>query len=249
MYNNAILKRKVISPMAYSSKDLKKFYTKSTRTYSIGSALLIAGFFAIWMGTIYSFILFFLGAGIILAGLVMFFAGSVGKIDAADIDKAISDMLWEFDKDILEEPHYAKKMLPHTENSIYLAHYDYDLPNVLSKRYATSSSSKWYTSSYTAVRMLLLTDGIALVRKTVDPILKTEDVQNGHYIYTDLEGAEIVRQQIKLSDLKREYTVTSARLVIRDNEGTTIFSTSVNDDMESDKLAEQLNKLIAKSKE
>ena len=45
--------------MAYSANDLKKFYTKSTRTYSLGSGLLIAGFLAVWMGTIYSFILFF----------------------------------------------------------------------------------------------------------------------------------------------------------------------------------------------
>lgn len=235
--------------MAYSSKDLQKFYTKSTKTYSIGSALLIAGFFAVWMGTMYSFILFFLGAGMIIAGLVMFFSGSVGKLDAADIDKAVSDMLWEFDKDILEEPHYAKKMLPHTENSLYLEHYDYDIPDILSKRYATSSSSKWYTSSFTALRMLLLTDGIAFIRKTVNPVLKSEDVQNGLYAYIELAQASIVREQIKLKDLTREYTVTSARLVILDNNGSTVLSVSVNDDMESDKLAEQLNKLIVKSKE
>ena len=235
--------------MAYSAKDLKKFYTKSTSTYSIGAALLIVGFFSVWMGTMYSFLLFILGGALIVTGLVMFFAGSVGKIDAADIDKAVSDMLWEFDKDILEEPHYAKKMLPHTENSLYLAHYDYDIEGILTKRHSTAGTSSWYTSSYTATRMLLLTDGIAFTRKTVNPILGTSDVQNEHLLYTELDKAEIVRQQLKLADLKREYTVTSARLVIRKADGSIILSISVNDDMESDNLAEHLTKLISKAKE
>jgi len=235
--------------MANSSKNLKNFFIRSTNTYTYGLSALIAGFLSVWMGWMYSYWLFLLGIALLIAGLVMFFMGSVGKIDAADIDKAVSDMLWEFDKDILEEPHYAKKMLPHTENSIRLAHYDYDVEGILTKRHTTTGSASWYTSSYTATRMLLLTDGIAFIRKTVNPIVETEDVQNGHHLYADLSKAEIVRQQLKLADLKREYTVTSARLVIRAADGSVVLSTSVNDDMESDNLAELLNKLIAKAKE
>ena len=235
--------------MANSSKNLKNFFIRSSNTYTIGLGILIAAFISVWMCWNYSYWLYLLGGALLVVGLVIFFMGSVGKVDAADIDKAVSDMLWEFDKDILEEPHYAKKMLPHVENSLYLAHYDYDVEGILTKRYASSSSSAWYTSSYTAVRMFLLTDGIAFVRKTVDPILDTEDVQNGHYLYTDLANAEIVRQQVKLNDLKRQYTVTSARLIIYKNDGSVVLSTSVNDDMESDNLAAHLTKLIAKAKE
>ena len=235
--------------MANSSKNLKNFFIRSSNTYTIGLGILIAAFISVWMGWNYSYWLYILGGVFLVVGLVIFFMGSVGKIDAADIDKAVSDMLWEFDKNILEEPHYAKKMLPHTENSLYLAHYDYDVEGILTKRHTTTGSSAWYTSSYTATRMLLLTDGIAFTRKTVNPILETSDVQNEHLLYTELDKAEIVRQQLKLADLKREYTVTSARLIIRKNDGSTILSISVNDDMESDNLAEHLTKLIAKAKE
>ena len=235
--------------MSNSSKNLKNFFTRSSSTYTIGLGILIAAFISVWMGWNYSYYLYILGGLFLVVGLVIFFMGSVGKIDAADIDKAVSDMLWEFDKDILEEPHYAKKMLPHTENSLYLAHYDYDVEGILTKRHTTTGSASWYTSSYTATRMLLLTDGIAFIRKTVNPILVTEDIQNEHLLYTELDKAEIVRQQVKLADLKREYTVTSARLIIRKNDGSIVLSTSVNDDMESDNLAEHLTKLITKAKE
>ena len=140
-------------------------------------------------------------------------------------------------------------MHPHTENSILISNYDYDIEGILSKRHATSSMSKWYTSSHTALRLLILTDGIAFTRKTVDIIEDTEEVQTGHYLYTDLDSAKITRQSVKLKELQREYTVTSARLIVRDTNGNIILSASVSDDMDSEHLAEQINKLIAKATE
>lgn len=225
-----------------SQKSLERFFSRNDTAYIIGTSLLVVAFFALLIGRLYSYWIGFICAPI---GLVMFFAGSIGRVGQEDIDKAVADLLWEFDKPLLEDVRLARRVAKHP-GSVRISQYDYEGDRLLSKR---GKDGAWRTSIHTAVTMMFLQDGIIFIKKTVFPLADnmTSDKsikETAEYKFSDIAYAEIIRDSVRLKDIKHEYEVRRARLKIVGTDGRALLTVQLNDDLESDKLAENINKEV-----
>ncbi|MGI6166902.1 MAG: hypothetical protein ACOYIA_02030, partial [Eubacteriales bacterium] len=197
----------------------------------------------VWLAYDCSYILYIFGSIAAPAGLVMFILGSVGQVAPEDIDKVVSAKLWEYDKELLEDVRLAKRMLKHLK-SASIAQYDYKGKDLKSKK----CKDGWRTSQYTAVKIFFLTDALKFIRKTVS-VLYDDAEHNStevtEYQYSELAGAEIIRDTVTLKNLKSSYQVRRARLKLTAKDGRTLLFVQVSDDIDSDTLADNINRLIA----
>ncbi|NLW73504.1 MAG: hypothetical protein GX057_01215 [Clostridiales bacterium] len=227
-----------------TQKKLENFFTRNDSLYIFGGGLLAAALICVWLAYAYfAYILYIFGSIAAPAGLVMFILGSVGQVAPEDIDKAVSDKLWEYDKELLENVRLAKRMLKHLKPAS-IAHYDYEGKDLKSKK----CKDGWRTSQYTAVKIFFLADALKFVRKTVS-VLYDDDEHNitevAEYQYSELAGAEILRDTVTLKSLKNSYQVRRARLKLTAKDGRTLLLVQVSDDIDSDTLADNINRLIA----
>jgi hypothetical protein len=224
-------------------KSLEKYFSLGDGMYACGSGLLVLGLFCVWMGRAFSFYLLISGIVMALLGLVLFFVGSIGRVGQEDIDKAVADRLWNFDRELIEDPFIGKRMSQHLM-PVSITGYDYEGIGLKSRR---GRDKAWRTSQYTAVKILFLRDALAFIRRTVSVLDDDSgacETEKAEYRYSDLSSAEILRDRVTLHDMKRSFEVNRARLRITASDGSTALLVQVNDDIESDRLAENINKLI-----
>ena len=223
------------------NKKLEKYFSLSDTTYLIGGVLLVAAFFFIWLGWAYNYWMFIIGVAVFLVGLVMFITGSIGRIGAEDIDKARDDRLENFCKAQLEDVQLAKRIAQHTEPA-YVIQYDYDGEELESRR---GRDGAWRTSIVSAFRIFFLHDGILVARHSFSILSDKNDLlPPTEYKFEQLEGAQIVRTQVRLKSGKNAFTVNRAELVITAKDGTVALRSQVADDMDADHLADTINRLI-----
>jgi len=227
-----------------AQKKLEAFFFRNDSLYVFGGALLVVALFCVWIAFSYhAYFLYFFGSVAAPAGLVLFIAGSAGQVAPEDIDKIVSDKLWEFDNELLEDVRLAKRMSKRVRPAS-IAQYDYEGKDLKSKK----CKDGWRTSQYTAVKIFFLKDALKFIRKTVsvlndDPEYNSTEV--AEYPYSELAGAEIIRDTVKLQSMKHTYTVRRARLKLTTTDGRTVLLVQVGDDVDSDALADNINKLIS----
>lgn len=227
-----------------SQKNLEKFFTRGDGMYIAGSALLVAGLLGIWIGSSFNFFVFVAGAVLAPAGLLLFLIGSIGRIGQDDIDKAVADRLWNYDKVIMEDPQLGKRTALH-HKSVSTAHFVFEGKDLMSKR---GKDGAWRTSLYTTLRILFLKDALVFIHKTISVLVDDVDggssTERAEYKYTELESAEIIRDSVRLNDGKTSCEAKRARLKIKARDGRVILFIQVNDDMSADQLADNINRLI-----
>ncbi len=227
-----------------NQKQLEKFFTRNDGIYITGACLLVSGLFCIWIGSLYSAVLFYAGIASAPSGLLLFILGSIGRIGHEDIDKAVSDRLWLYDKTLIEDPRLGKRTSQRIK-PVTLAHFEYEGDNLMSKK---GKDGVWRTSRYSSVKLLFLNDAIIYIRKTFSLLVGDGDggseVAKAEYKYTDLSHAEIIRDRVKLGTIKHPYETTRARLKITAKDGSIALFVQINDDIDSDHLADNINKFI-----
>ncbi len=227
-----------------SQKNLEKFFTRGDGMYIAGSALLVSGLLGIWIGYSFNFFVFVAGAILAPAGLLLFLIGSIGRIGQEDIDKAVADRLWNYDKVIMEDPQLGKRIALH-HKSVSTGQFVFEGDNLMSKR---GKDRAWRTSQYAALRILFLKDALVFIHKTVSILVDDVDggssTERAEYKYTELESAEIVRDSVRLNDGKVSCEAKRARLKIKARDGRIVLFVQVNDDMSADQLADNINRLI-----
>ena len=227
-----------------SQKKIESFFTRSDSLYLFGGILLTVALFCVWIAFAYhAYLLYFFGSVAAPAGLVLFIVGSAGQVAPDDIDKIVRDKLWEFDKELLEDVRLAKRMSKHVKPAS-IALYDYEGKDLKSKK----CKDGWRTSQYTAVKIFFLSDALKFIRKTVSVLYDDAEhniTEVAEYPYSELAGAEIICDTVKLQSLKNTYTVRRARLRLTAVDGRAVLLVQVGDDVDSDTLADNINKLIS----
>ncbi len=224
-------------------KKLEKYFALSELPYLFGVGLLVVSFFFIWLGRAYNWYMYIVGVLSFAIGIVLFLVGSVGRVSADYIDAEADRRLVDFGNSMLEDVQLAKRVAEHYE-PVYLKQFEYDGEGLESRR---GRDNKWRTSRFSALRLFFLNDGIALTHRTFSLIGEEDSlIPPTEYKYSELGKAEIIRDSVKLKSGKQTLTVKRARMLLRDSEGKQILLTAVPDDMDSDKLAEQINRLAAK---
>lgn len=223
------------------NKKLEKYFSLSDTTYLVGGVILVIAFFCLWLGGAYSYWMFLAGMVAAVVGLVMFIVGSIGRIGAEDIDKARDVRLENFCREQLEDVRLAKRMAQHIEPT-YIVQYDRAGEGLESRR---GRDGAWRTSIVSAFRIFYLHDAIVVARHSFSVLDSFEEILPAtEYKYEDLQKAEVVRQQVKLKSGKNSYTVTRAELVITAKDGTVALRSQVGDDMDSDNIADTINRTI-----
>ncbi len=223
------------------NKKLEKYFSLSDTTYLVGGVLLVGAFICIWLGMSYNYWMFLAGVAAFAVGLVMFIAGSIGRIGAEDIDKARDDRLEYFGREQLEDVQLAKRMAQHIEPA-YVVQYDYEGEGLESRH---GRDGVWRTSTVSAFRIFFLNDGILVLRQSFSVLDdKCDILPPTEYKLDQLEGAQIVRSQVKLQSGKNSFTVNRAELVITTKDGAVALRSQVADDMDAEHLSDTINRLI-----
>lgn len=228
-----------------SHSKLGKFFLRGDTTYIIGVSLLVVAFICVWLGWHSNYILYLVGFASAIAGFVLFFIGGAGRVGQEDIDKAVADKLWEFDKVLLEDIHIGRRISRHLK-SVLISQYDYEGEGLMSKR---GKDGEWRTTSHTALRLIFLKDAIVFVKMTVFPLADDSETDSSireiaEYKYSALAGVEIIRDSVRLTDIARTHEVRRARLKITGADGQTLLLAQVGDGLDSDTLAGNINKSI-----
>lgn len=228
-----------------SNKKLEKFFYRKDTLYAVGVSLLVFAFVCVWLGWTYNYFIYLIGFAAAVVGFVLFFVGGAGRVVAEDIDKAAADKLWEFDKEIMEDVHIGRRLSRHL-GGVLIEQYDYEGEGLLSKR---GKDGAWRTNRKTAVRLLFLKDALVFVKMTVFPLVDDTAADSSirevaEYKYSELAKAEIIRDTVKLNDVGHTYEVRRARLKITAADGRTVLFVQVSDGLDSDNLADSINKSI-----
>lgn len=223
------------------NKRLEKYFSLSDTMYLVGGCLLVVAFFFIWLGLSYNYWMFIAGIPVFAVGLTMFIVGSIGRIGAEDIDRARDVRLENFSRELLEDVHLAKRMSEHMETS-YVTQYDYVGEGIESRR---GRDGVWRTSIVSAFRIFYLHDGLLINRLSFSVL---GDGKEAHtvceYKFDQLDRAAIEQMQVRLASGKNTYTVNRAELVIYAKDGSEALRSQVPDDMDSEHIAESINRLI-----
>ena len=223
------------------TKKLENYFSLSDTTYLVGGVLLVVAFIFVWLGMSYNYWMFLIGAVLAVVGLAMFILGSIGRIGAEDIDKARDVRLESFAKEQLEDVYLARRMATHIEHP-YVIQYDYIGEDLRSRH---GRDGVWRTSVVSAFRMFFLHDALLILCHSFSILTDYEEVTPAtEYKYSDLGGATIERDTVKLKSGKNSFTVNHAVLVITDKDGKEIFRSQVADDMDADHLADTINRTI-----
>ena len=209
------------------------YFKKNENMKFIGGAILIVGFFSIWLRLGF---LWFLSTLLIPAGFLMFILGSGGRASEADIDKYISNNMDKLEVYLSEDKHYRRRVLDHItprETEGYL----YDEGVMLKK--AKNGSIR--SSKYTKAIFYVLSDELYITRRTISIVSDEKENETVEIPYDTLTGVEIVRQRGTKRDGKKSFLVKETFIKITHGNGES-FITPIHDDITADEFAELILK-------
>ena len=184
--------------LSKQEKESINYFKKSDTLKYVGAGLLIAGLLCFWLGFrlgIISYILAFVGAP---TGFVLFLVGSSGRTNDADIDSVITQKMAGLVINIDNERHYQLKLLKHLKE-VTIDGYRYH-DDVMMKKLKDNSIR---TSEFTRSIVKIMKDSLYIVSRDISLI--NDNVENHTY--------EIFYDAIKTVEIERD----SKRVVFNNN--------------------------------
>lgn len=184
--------------LSKQEKESINYFKKSDTLKYVGAGLLIAGLLCFWLGFrlgIIGYILAFVGAP---TGFVLFLVGSSGRTNDADIDSVITQKMAGLVINIDNERHYQLKLLKHLKE-VTIDGYRYH-DDVMMKKLKDNSIR---TSEFTRSIVKIMKDSLYIVSRDISLI--NDNVENHTY--------EIFYDTIKTVEIERD----SKRVVFNNN--------------------------------
>ena len=72
-------------------KPLINYFKRSDGTYTLAIGMLAAGFLCLWLGSIFSYVMFLLSVVLLIGGFALMIYSSIGRADASALEKEIKE--------------------------------------------------------------------------------------------------------------------------------------------------------------
>lgn len=184
------------------------YFTKSDTPLYVGIGMLIVG--VILYFVTYSYLVYILASVLAVAGLVLMLIGASGRVTDADIDACIGTLTEGMAVDVVENPKFAKRMLPQIP-ALHLQSYLYGD----SLRYKLTKSGAVRSELYEATILYALDSGLYIVRRRVCLLSDECEQQVVEIPYADITGLEVTESEKVITVGKKLHTITPAMLCIR----------------------------------
>lgn len=222
-------------------KQLKRnlnYFTKSDTILYVGIGLVAVGVALFFFG--YGYISYIIASVFAPIGLVLALIGASRRVNDADIDACIAKLTEGMEVDLVENPKFAKRMLPQIPVT-RVQNYLYD--DALIHKYSKSGAIR--TEKLESALIYALDTQLYIVHRRIS-LLKDEcDTQIYEIPYTGIECVEITEQQTKMTFGKNTRTVTYCHLCIN---GSTPLALPMQNTADTDEFVLRIRRVLAESK-
>lgn len=222
-------------------KNNVNYFTKTDTLKYVGIGMAALGFFLYWFG--WGWISYLIICTFIPAGAVLFVVGSSGRANDSDLDELIEVKMRELDPNLDLDKDYKGRIMKHSE-TVEISGYEYgDGIMVAKMKNGTVRSSK-----FTKTVIYTLSDALHLTSRSVSLITDDECQTNTYEIpFEKIEKTELFEETKSIVFNKNSFRVKIVRFVIVMSDGSEL-SFPIHDDMSSETLVENTNRIITKFK-
>lgn len=219
------------------------YFVKWEGLKTLGLGLLIVGFGGLWLGPAISFIFWILGSPLLIAGVVIFLLGNIGRSTEAEIVEEIKRRSSGIEFPEVERERSFYKRIPKKQEILDFSGFVFSEGLLLKKMKNGSMCS----SEYRVGRVFLLTDAFYAKTRTFSLVSDALEEETVEIPFASVEDVAVLREDKTLSCGKKVFSVKPCHLVIVFDDGKKLYLPA-SDDVYVDELAAKLKRLAERAK-
>ena len=188
---------------------LVEYFYRSYVLAIIGAIILVFGFFLLWIGLSFNFVVYIIGTAVAPAGLVLFIIGTIKRVSDDRIERFMDFQLAGQDIEIDTDKSYHLKLLENSKEIVIEGYKFHE--GVMIKKLV---SCELRSSEFSRSKIRILKDRIYIYNREISLI--NDDVKNTiiEPTFDKIISVEIVRDRQNIIFDKTEYLAKTCHLVI-----------------------------------
>jgi len=224
-------------------KPLITYFKRSEGTYTLAIGMLIAGFLCLWLGSIFSYVMFLLSVVLLIGGFALMIYSSIGRADASALEKEIKENFAEINFDEFQENNSTQKRLPkEIKEEQFSAYHFHD--GVYFKKLKNGAT---ISSEYSCSKMIYLVDAFYIKTRVFSFVEDKVETSTVEIPFSSVEKIVVEHDENRYTYNKNSYLIKSCYLTIYYDGGKVRLPRT--DDIYTDEMAENLNRMIEKMKQ
>ncbi|MBQ7336042.1 MAG: hypothetical protein IJW92_06185 [Clostridia bacterium] len=215
------------------------YFKRSDKTVTFGFGAIGIGVVFLFLGFVYSYIMYLIGGVILIFGLVLYFYGNAGRASESDLKEVIKKNLDQIQFPELKEDSKLRKRLPRVVSEEICDGYQFRKDLLIKQQKGGNAVS----SEYLCAKIVTLTDAFYIKARVFSFISDEKSEQTLEIPFSSIESIAIERDEQVFTVGKQEITARLCDLVITHDGGRrTVLHRK--DDFYADELAKTMNQAL-----
>lgn len=228
-----------------SYKKIINYFKRWDGAHMLGIGTMIVGFLSLWLGGAFSYIMYFIGGPVLIAGFLIFLYGNMGRANENELTEIIKTKREAVSFEGLEDDRHFKGRIPRILREEICEGYDFnDNEELLIKQ---QISRVIISSQYTTSKLAILQDAFYIKAKTFSFISPDYEDKTYEIFFDQVEKIEVKRWKAEYRRGKKAYPVKHCALFITYDGGKQLILPR-RDDIYADGLVETLQFAIIDAK-